>query len=544
MHTINGEVISTYKVEDRTQVADIDPSMFLELPDEEDEDQPCQACGEDDNEDVLMYCDGCQKLWHTYCVDLQEVPYGHWFCDNCRAQRDVDPRQGVTRPRRATRRRTRGQQRRQRTSQTAHDLSWNQIWQNVWSRINLDLDFPYEEDDSATYFRRHREHNQANRQAHDAWLRRMQVAELHGAGSRFRESEPALASSPAAHSIPRGPVRASPIAPTEDADELMAWHAFEQATRGPSSEPGSSRKKKRKSRTSSPAATEEPAAPAIKRRRISQSTRTTPERSSPIAARTLPTMGPRLASPIPRRQPAVESAAPSFLQSLLQEVEDSSTSSHSNLHRPSPRPAGSPAAEQVSPRPSSPAVSPLPSTHSSPRATSATPPPTTLRPSSPAGLTSSIQPVFPSTDPPYRPVSPGVNGSRTTDRRPNASNSSITPLAQPKPRSRIPPILNPPVTNEVIPIKPTAAESSPTRTTMSLNAKADVQKLVATALKPHYNEQTITKDEYTNINREISRMLYDKIGDSGALDGDGKAQWEKVASEEVSKAINSLRAQG
>ena len=78
---------------------------------------------------------------------------------------------------------------------------------------------------------------------------------------------------------------------------------------------------------------------------------------------------------------------------------------------------------------------------------------------------------------------------------------------------------------------------------MSLNAKADVQKLVATALKPHYNEQTISKDEYTNINREISRMLYDKIGDSGALDGDGKAVWEKVAGEEVNKAVNALRAQ-
>lgn len=78
---------------------------------------------------------------------------------------------------------------------------------------------------------------------------------------------------------------------------------------------------------------------------------------------------------------------------------------------------------------------------------------------------------------------------------------------------------------------------------MSLTAKADVQKLVATALKPHYNDSTITKDEYTTINRDISRMLYDKIGDFEALDVDGKAKWEKVAGDEVNKAVHALRAQ-
>src|ERR1700749_1474509 len=103
--------------------------MFLEIPEEEEEDQPCQACGEDDNEDVLMYCDGCQKMWHTYCVGLQEVPYGHWFCDHCRVQRSVDPRPYIAaRPAQASRRRTRGQQRRHRGLQQAHEQSWNEVW--------------------------------------------------------------------------------------------------------------------------------------------------------------------------------------------------------------------------------------------------------------------------------------------------------------------------------------------------------------------------------------------------------------------------------
>lgn len=78
---------------------------------------------------------------------------------------------------------------------------------------------------------------------------------------------------------------------------------------------------------------------------------------------------------------------------------------------------------------------------------------------------------------------------------------------------------------------------------MSLSAKADVQKLVSAALKPHYNDQTINKDEYTVINRDISRMLYDRIGDFGALDMDDKVRWEKVAGEEVSKAVGALKAQ-
>jgi gluconate kinase len=79
---------------------------------------------------------------------------------------------------------------------------------------------------------------------------------------------------------------------------------------------------------------------------------------------------------------------------------------------------------------------------------------------------------------------------------------------------------------------------------MSLTAKEDVQKLVSSALKPHYHGQIITKDEYTTINRDVSRMLYDKIGDFEALDDNDRTKWEKVAGDEVTKAVNALKAQG
>lgn len=79
---------------------------------------------------------------------------------------------------------------------------------------------------------------------------------------------------------------------------------------------------------------------------------------------------------------------------------------------------------------------------------------------------------------------------------------------------------------------------------MSLSAKADVQRLVATALKPHYHDQIITKDEYTMINRDVSRMLYDRIGDFGALDAHDRTKWEKVAGDEVNKAVSALKSLG
>ena len=389
-----GPVLSSYAVQERTQVAELDPSMFLEVPDDEEDEQPCQACGEDDNEDVLMYCDGCQKLWHTYCTGLQEVPHGHWFCDNCRIQRAVDPRpQARNRTSEVARRRTRGQQRRQRGIQQVHEQSWNEVWQSVYTRINLDLDFPYDEDDdnSVIHFRRHRQRSiQNDRIAHDAFLARMRVAELHGAGNRFRETEPTLPGNTVSR-LPANRVRrVSPIPAVVDPEEASAWDAFDQA-RAASAEPSSSRRKKRKSRTSSPAESPKESTPTVvKRRRTSHSAAPGATTSRPSSARMRRSSRP---SPVPRRT-GPESTGPSFLQSLLQEVEYSTNNPNSTLgpHRPSPRNAGSPAAEQTSPRPSSPAQSPLPSNHSSPRAMSASPP---LRPTSPTGLSSTIQPIFP-----------------------------------------------------------------------------------------------------------------------------------------------------
>lgn len=71
--------------------------------------------------------------------------------------------------------------------------------------------------------------------------------------------------------------------------------------------------------------------------------------------------------------------------------------------------------------------------------------------------------------------------------------------------------------------------------------------MVSSALKPYYQKKTISKDEYTTINRDISRKLYDQIVDFEALGVEGRARWEKVAGDEVDRAVakikNPLRAE-
>lgn len=77
---------------------------------------------------------------------------------------------------------------------------------------------------------------------------------------------------------------------------------------------------------------------------------------------------------------------------------------------------------------------------------------------------------------------------------------------------------------------------------MSLEAKEGVQKMVSSALRPHWHRSEISKDEFTDINRNVSRMLYEKVGDEENLKDGSTETWEKMANEEVAKAVQSLKA--
>jgi len=63
---------------------------------------------------------------------------------------------------------------------------------------------------------------------------------------------------------------------------------------------------------------------------------------------------------------------------------------------------------------------------------------------------------------------------------------------------------------------------------------------VSSALKPHYSRKEIDKDKYTDINRDVSRMLYDKVWDAGGLiDQRSRERWQQVAVEEVADAVRN-----
>lgn len=516
---VTGPVISSYDVEDRTQVADIDPSMYIDELDDDPDFSPCPICGDEDNEHILLSCDGCASYYHTYCVELDDVPRGHWFCESCATQRaveSVNPRQSSRRSHRLADQRTRAQQRRERTRVQVSHSGWARVWQSVWDRLNLDLDFPFDDEPSGS------QDQQVARELSDhrdvrQWERRLRIAEQQGGANRFRETAAALLDVNEIRQLRTAREKPASSEP-ESQEELRAWNALEKA-KEIHMDPASTRKK-RKSPTASPSDARPSAEPErpLKRPR----TRRIPEVADQPSDSTAETSSSnrRLAN-----APVARSEGPSFLQSLLKEVESSTAPDDSVTQN---RSSVLPLIGHSSPPYSSPGASPTASNHATPRALSATPPPTlSPRSGSPLSLTSKVEPIFPR--PEFSPArSPSPDNHRVSEWRQHQSND----LYHPRPnRNRLG--SSPQRTNE----------QSPPRNGMSLEAKEGVQKMVSSALKPHWHRSEISKDQFTDINRNVSRMLYDKVGDEGNLKDGSRETWAKMASEEVAKAVQSLRAE-
>ncbi|KAI5310833.1 hypothetical protein KEM55_000004 [Ascosphaera atra] len=93
---VGGPVISTYPVKSRKQrVADtyLATNDFLEdAMSETDlffEAVQCPICYLNDNIHAIVLCDCCAVPYHTYCIGLQEIPGGPWFCEVCAADRAI-----------------------------------------------------------------------------------------------------------------------------------------------------------------------------------------------------------------------------------------------------------------------------------------------------------------------------------------------------------------------------------------------------------------------------------------------------------------------
>ena len=524
---VPGPVNSSYDVTDRAQEAEIDPSMFTDEPEEET--TPCPKCGNADNEDVMLLCDRCNAGYHTYCVGLDTVPTADWFCESCEATRalpSVSESRGWLNQH-TSNRRTRAQIRRARNQDDISSSSWARVWQSVWDRLNIDLDFPFEDPAPAPRSRSHH-----RRDGVRAWERRLQVAERQGGASRFRDTAPAIFDRPTLSRPRHEPPR------PESTEEVMAWNALEKA-RDIQGDP-SSQSRKRKSATSSPTEPTKPTENARKRARRSATSSPTdlaaPKPQRPLKrpntrrapAMSVVTNGTNGESSRPRQRSIASVAAsspdatgnpPTFLQSLLQEVESSAVPEGSGLqtHLHSDHP---------SPQAFSPAASPAGSNHPSPGAMSGTPPPISPRSLSPVPLTSRIEPVYPKApDLNYEDLSPMGKAlhrrtSKSQTRVPRWVMTTASKEAQPRARSE---------------------ETSPTRASMSLPAKESVQKLVKEALREPYTNNQVNKDQYTDINRAVSRLLYEKVGENGIAENEGNQTWQQMANQEVQKAIAALK---
>ena len=77
---------------------------------------------------------------------------------------------------------------------------------------------------------------------------------------------------------------------------------------------------------------------------------------------------------------------------------------------------------------------------------------------------------------------------------------------------------------------------------MSIEVKEGINKIVKLALAPHWKSQEISKDQYENINRDVSRKLYEVVADSSLMDENAKCALEKIATEKVAVAVKGLTA--
>ncbi|KAK6602408.1 hypothetical protein ACHAQE_005589 [Botrytis cinerea] len=549
---VGGTVQSEYTVEDRKQTAEFDLAAWQEDNPEDYEDEEegrsCPICDQSDQEDVLLLCDGCDAPYHTHCIGLDNVPGGHWYCMECvesGAFGEHDESQGPARAipfsgQRISRTQASVRRARRNGRQDRWINAWGQLSSVIRNVAGVDLDFA--EDDQE--LRGYRDLQQFSATEFNRWEQRLHIARRQGAGQIFRAAAPQVVRE-----------RIQPPAPViETREERQAWGAMERAQH---LDDASNARKRRRS-TASPASRggSTPEEPERKQKR--PRTRIVQNGSSSVASSSThpqprPSSSRSNGSPrqSPRPSDAINTnintnAEPTFLSSLLREVEMAPSSDDDSirfgLDVTSNRANGatSPSFDY-----SSPATSPASPASFRSRAISTTPPPRGRQSRSPP-LSSTVMPDFSAVH--YSP-----NRSPTVDSPSQAAGShnkrkrdgSPTPeIRQPQPRrqkiSRARSQDSSPVRTDVVHSSTSRSENtSPLRNTMSIEEKQSINKIVKTALGPHWKSQKISEEQYADINRNVSRKLYELIADKNHTDGD-KSSWEKIATTEVGKAVQSL----
>ncbi len=67
--------------------------------DDEEEDVPCCICNDGDymEDDLIVFCDGCDVAVHQQCYGIPNVPKGPWYCARCKAMEEEDEDEVVRR---------------------------------------------------------------------------------------------------------------------------------------------------------------------------------------------------------------------------------------------------------------------------------------------------------------------------------------------------------------------------------------------------------------------------------------------------------------
>lgn len=513
-------------------MAEFDAQQWLAQNPEPDDDEsslPCPLCNSAQDEDVLLLCDGCEAAYHTHCVGINDVPQGDWYCMECVHLFGITDAPGASdagspspRPqivRRPNPRSARGFHVRTRARlRTVRRQARNAEWQGAWGQFagrffemsELDLD-NQDDDEDLEQYRLYQQNDQ--RELH-RWQQRIEIAHRLGARAAFADNIP-----------PQISERLQPLAqPVEETrEERRAWGAFDRAREADSRNgSGGPRKRRTRSATASPS---EPV-PEPERKLKRPRTRRLPNQGEASGSAPSPAApGPSVVRP-PNSLSArnghgrVENEPP-LVSSLLKELEPNAPSEDETLVVATNW--------RSLPEASSPAMSPSPSNHSSPRALSLTPPPlprTNGREASPTlSLSTHIEPRYPPAN-----YSPNRATSDHSESEMRPGRAEVRPLELRQPRPRRP-----------RPAQPRAVDMSPTRLAMTHEEKKSINAIVKGALRPHWRAQKLTTEQYEAINRQISRKLYDEVKDASALDEETRQSWETRASQEVAEAVAELR---
>ncbi|POM59548.1 putative transposable element [Phytophthora palmivora] len=54
----------------------------------------CEICSHPENEDELVLCDMCQRMFHKYCINMKELPPASWVCTACKKLQNY-PHEGL-----------------------------------------------------------------------------------------------------------------------------------------------------------------------------------------------------------------------------------------------------------------------------------------------------------------------------------------------------------------------------------------------------------------------------------------------------------------